>query len=83
MKTSCTSPWSLLVTNTHPPQLMVLTTATNARTAGRVLCGRRWRCEMNETRTRRKRGPEVRAMRSWKTLRSGNQSPMVLWSGPV
>lgn len=77
MNASWTSPPSQLGMNTHPPQHNVLTTPQIATNAARLLpCARESRYD---TKTRRRRGPDVRAMRIWKTCRSGAQSPIVLF----
>ena len=69
MKMSCQLWSSVDVTYVHPPQVMVLNKPTPATTLGKVEFGLAVR--IYQRKTRAKRGPEVMAMKTWKTERSG------------
>lgn len=75
MNISCQSWSSVEVTYVHPPQVKVLKMpipTTNLDNAVFGLGARRY-----HIRTRANRGPEVTAMKSWNTERSGYRSPIV------
>lgn len=75
MKMSCQLWSSVDVTYVHPPHVNVLKTPTPATIAGRFEFGRFVR--KYQSATRAKRGPEVMAMKTINTDRSGYRSPMV------